>query len=924
MNFKKASLAILAFLLSSTLLVTCSLNGLAIKGDTGDTGATGATGAQGLPGVQGIQGPVGPQGPIGPAGPQGLTGEVGPAGPRGPRGFDGEDGNSYDSSVLNPLQIGSGEIESLVNPVDSDFIEIDGLLDYLAFANADYDTEIYEGADSNPDVNNYWYGTEFVLTSSLDFSDFNVIIAGSPNHLHELDFWVVSQLILARANDNYESKFTGLINNLINPALERATAVDPNPGLNWNDITSVLTGEYSLDETDPMAPVTSFNVSGSNVTGSSTVLYFDEDDDDAGLYFYDDTNDNFIHIHLVFMEDFMIGFNQEMAFTGHFDGGNYSIYNFAIYAHDRAYYLDDDADPSNDYTEIGLFYRPINLAISNLEINNIYLENTGVFESEQPYDFVGIIAGRTFEGLVIENLEITGVSLEGRDFVGGLVGIAENGIDIGGEIKINNLDIIGFEGMSSINGNINVGGIFGAVSSMANPDEIDYEFAYEKIDLNDIYIANLEIEGYEGVGGVAGFINVNNFSINNSELSQITLSSELGDVGGLIGFARNSGPTLIINSLIYSITINNNNESNVGGLIGILESNESSLMIQDVIIESPTIYSFDSDSEILNEETLDDETDTYEDDETDNTGGLVGIIVGARLINVSNTHIIYANILAFDDEVGGFFGLITNEVLQVPVTTKQSTIIIKHSNFSGSIDADDQVGGFIGKLIGFGVILIDSSYTAVSTIADNHVGGFIGDLEIVGTATFEIINSYTEAYLLAGSGVGGLIGKLETFRAQGQFEITNSLAVSQTIADDDYAGLIGLIILDQLYDMFIIDVNNVIAIKVNQLEDTMYPIIGSEKVNDGTDDEPNYIYSEEEIALVTANNLFYIWDGNLDTLDLTYGAIPLLYSNLEQYFGNNFIFNKTWDFKSVWTDSVEGFPELRLNQHYSISPPPED
>ena len=880
MNFKKASLAILAFLLSSTLLVTCSLNGLAIKGDTGDTGATGATGAQGLPGVQGIQGPVGPQGPIGPAGPQGLTGEVGPAGPRGPRGFDGEDGNSYDSSVLNPLQIGVDPIPFYTDSQDLDeFTPIDGLLDYLAFANANYDAEFF-GIDN--DIPNPWYGDKFKLVDDLDFSIFED--DGGIYNSHLLNSWLVRELLGVKTVDGYDPKYFGLIDESINFALTRETS----PTLDWNNIESYVVGE--------LIDATTFEVSGTPQTGSSDIMYINSSTSE--LYYFDGSE--FIHIHIIFMEDFMIGLNN-IPFVGHFDGGDYSISNFFIYAGERPYYIDTNNDITDDYTQLGLFFEPAYLTVSNLTISNIELINTGDLDST-PYPFVGSLAGVTYGNLVIENVVVQKFDLTGSNHVGGLVGLVNSdseAIDIdtnesNNYLVVNNVSVkTSFYDDAQVTGLFYAGGLFGSIGAYSNDlENLDGEFG--DITLYDVNGLGVVVGATEYAGGISGLTSALELKVINTEMYSLSLYTDSGEVGGMFGYVYNSGPTLIVNGDIENINVVNNDDQNVGGLIGRLESNESSFFVQHITLQDPNIVSRDDYS--------------VDNDSSDNIGGLVGSLIGARLISISNTHLFDGNISAVDDFVGGFIGYVENYFIIDDMDLKKSSIIIKHSSYSGYIDADDESGGLIGGAFDFGTIFIDSSYVSIMFDADDNLGGFIGKMEMVTTSNFKIINSFADLVVIGDDAVGGFIGSLFTLISQGNFEITNSYVSAYLIDyDERVGGFIGEIYANQIYDMFIINLNNSLATVTHN--STHYgQIIGMEV--DGDNNNP-----ESEVVLVKANNVFYEWNGDFDTLDLTYGAFPINTEEFTDYFLINFIFKDVWNFETVWEQSqlFGGRPVLILN-----------
>ena len=868
MNKKKILLTLSALMTSSLLLGSCT---------TGVVGSSGAVGPQGARGEQGLVGPSGPQGvpgavgPQGPAGPSGPAGPIGPAGPRGQRGLDGADGNTYDSSVLNPLQIGVNmENLTILPAVDNSFIEISSMLDYLAFANADYNDEFLTGAVSDDTVNP-WYGENFVLTVDLDFSIFDDASNVYEENNHNLNRWLVEGLFDLKAavavgtNLDYAPKYWGLIDNLLNPALDRE-----NVGFNWYELTEVV-----------IESLADFG------TGAANKLYINEETDE--LYYFSNNgtpdnpnDDDFEHIHLVFMEDFMIGFNGS-RFTGRFDGGDNEIENLYIYGGLRPYYVDINSDISNDYVSLGLFFEPTDLSVSNLDITNIRLINVGSLE-ETRYSYVGVIAGEAFNDLAIENVNIESIDLVGNDYVGGLVGVLSGSDD---DIVINNLIITGSESNSSIDGVYYVGGLFGEVLT----DGSVLNSPYGSILINEVDINYLNVIGREYFGGLAGAIDVNDLKVLNTSFEGLSIENEYDNsdnknyIGGLFGRVDNLGPSLFVNidiiNLVVELTVFDvENYYNVGGLIGYLLSDNSSLIIQNVNFDSLILAA----------------------DNADYLGGLIGNAKDTRLISISNTHLVNASINFSNDNVGGFIGRVSNTE-----TNFETNLIIKHSSVNGLIDGDDYVGGFIGQISDFASILIDSSYVSAVFDGDDELGGFFGQINLGSTSSFKIINSFADIAIIdADEPVGGFIGELQTFNSSGNFEITNSYIHGEfDDHDSDTAAIIGDIILDQdPLTFYTINLNNV-YFNINYNDGSYKQLIGEENDDNALN----------EVLFVNTNNVFYKWDGDLDTLELTYGAKPILESNFQDYFGENFLFKNTWNFQSVWELNDNNQPVLILNPH---------
>jgi hypothetical protein len=261
-----------------------------------------------------------------------------------------------------------------------------------------------------------------------------------------------------------------------------------------------------------------------------------------------------------------------------------------------------------------------------------------------------------------------------------------------------------------------------------------------------------------------------------------------------------------------------------------------------------------------------------------------------------------ASIKFANDFVGGFIGIVSTYD-----TIFETNLIIKHSSVNGLIDGDDWVGGFIGRISDFASILIDSSYVSAVFDGDDELGGFFGQINLGNTSSFKIINSFADIAIIDADGpVGGFIGELQTGNSSGNFEITNSYIHGEfDDHDSDTAAIIGEIKLDQVpLTFYTINLNNV-YFNINYNDGSYKQLIGYE--NDDND--------LNEVLFVNTNNVFYKWDGDLDTLELTYGAKPILESNFQDYFGENFLFKNTWNFQSVWELNDNNQPVLILNPH---------
>ena len=177
--------------------------------------------------------------------------------------------------------------------------------------------------------------------------------------------------------------------------------------------------------------------------------------------------------------------------NGSFDGGGYTIYNLKITRPD-----------GND--NVGLFAK-LEGSIENLTINGVDID-AGTNNN------VGALIGKGGYGVeLISNCHVIfnqGSKITGKDYIGGLVGYAENS-------KIIDCNVISNINETVIIGNNKVGGMVG--------------FLYDALFSNCHIQAN--IAGTQGVGGIAGQA----YSIKNSSYKGILSGSSF--VGGIAGFA---------------------------------------------------------------------------------------------------------------------------------------------------------------------------------------------------------------------------------------------------------------------------------------------------------------------------------------------------------------------------------------------------
>lgn len=167
--------------------------------------------------------------------------------------------------------------------------------------------------------------------------------------------------------------------------------------------------------------------------------------------------------------------------------------------------------------------------ISNLHINDSSKEYIGLF-------------GSTSTTSLIKNLHLTNVDLEGKNYVGGLIGY--------GRGDVSNVSVQG-----KVKGNNNVGGVLGTSNSGNHSQFNSLQHLISSVNVTGV--------GYS-VGGLIGNLGISNLS------SSYSVGSVIGDsrVGGLIGSADSGLPSKPTNIKKSYATGSVSGTSEVGGLVG--------------------------------------------------------------------------------------------------------------------------------------------------------------------------------------------------------------------------------------------------------------------------------------------------------------------------------------------------------------------
>lgn len=230
-------------------------------------------------------------------------------------------------------------------------------------------------------------------------------------------------------------------------------------------------------------------------------------------------------------------------------------------------------------------------------------------------------------------------------------------------------------------------------------------FSYVLGNISNLVIEDLWINGYIGVGGVAGALDG---WIVNCSVEGIVFDS-YNHVGGIVGSMSSTGRVI---SSSVNITVVGD-PTNFGGLVGLLSGE---------IYNSSSIIFIDSSSGYC-------------------VGGAIGQIDTASSF-VDNCNTSGSIVLAGGSNVGGFVGCqwggeINNSFSDVLISTDADTVggfagdsdsisSIYNSHAIRNVSGANTVGGFVGTLWDYGIIY--NSYATGNVSGDSNSGGFAGYL----------------------------------------------------------------------------------------------------------------------------------------------------------------------------------------------------
>ena len=396
-----------------------------------------------------------------------------------------------------------------------------------------------------------------------------------------------------------------------------------------------------------------------------------------------------------------------------------------------------------------------NSTMANLKLSIIDSQNTG--NVKVGTHRAGGIIGRAYDATFM-NVTNSG-KIEGRNELGGLVGL-------GSKINVTNSSNVA----EIISETYNAGGLIGYVN---NQTVIDNCYNSGKVQ------GNLNITGYNGVGGLVGVWTGRDSEIKNSEN---TLTAEIigASAGGAIGYT-NGGEITITNFENYGKIVGSplylyNNLRGTGGVIGMSAGAGSKIKIidslnQGIVLGSivggavgnaygTSIYTIDNftnqtdlifNGQIASDLTEEEETlyqipDGYLNSEENISTKYVGGIFGYN--NALTTVIDSINdgkISTYGNYVGGLSG-------------NMLRIESKISNFTNNKDitGNNYVGGIVGQARG-----VYSNVVQMGNVEGrgNYVGGIIGSAYSV---TLKGVKTSDAKSVNGVSYVGGLIGYANT------------------------------------------------------------------------------------------------------------------------------------------------------------------
>ncbi|MBZ3936434.1 beta strand repeat-containing protein [Methanimicrococcus blatticola] len=466
------------------------------------------------------------------------------------------------------------------------------------------------------------------------------------------------------------------------------------------------------------------------------------------------------------------------------------------------------------------------------EIKSTSVENLKVTGSES----VGGIIGFTFNpnlnvsnligpSVVIggnQNLGKPSVTVNGKNYVGGMIGKAESNrtskieIDnpivqnvsvtgiytekedgnntgglIGGSTGINNFNVLAGEFYDIyIKGNSNIGGLVGYLVL----DDVGNGKTFTTRENNAaLYIKNITIEADTFTGGVVGkYIYVSNdndrIAVENAKIENLNVVTVGSYVGGVFGIATNTNDkeTGVGKSTITKVTVNdsilNGGNGDVSGIVGAGDY----VVIDLVFVNNSTLTGVTGVGGIagrFNNSSISEAVVTDSNISGNYTFG--GIIGFGKDSNIDHTSFEDGYIKTRGDpstNIGGLVGQMEN--------SEVVNSIAKYKLENNFVSITTRLGGAVGNLE------VDSKIDNVTVILEsnlagnNSIGGIAGNQQynsVINNSTFEFNGEYS---IIGCNSVGGIAGA-----SRGTiFNVTNSGNISASNGSGLYNGNVGGIV----------------------------------------------------------------------------------------------------------------------------------
>lgn len=362
----------------------------------------------------------------------------------------------------------------------------------------------------------------------------------------------------------------------------------------------------------------------------------------------------------------------------------------------------------------------------------------------------------------INNLKLENANIIGRNYVGGVVGIATT--NEGASVFINN-HVTGV-----VKGKNTVGGLIAFNSNNNGSTSIKDSSS------------NANVSGYTNVGGLVGQINLDaaNVLVEQSHVDGTTQVVNIAaetkqNIGGLIGLVQvNAGSQFNLNnSQVAGAVSSTRLSSYLGGAIGQIVSSYGGA-------SSITIDQVQTGGAVSNTST------------SSSTGGLIGGVAlqgGNRFDLIDSSA---SGAVSGGSSTGGLIGGASAEGAGAA-----TELTLNHSYASGDVSGSNNVGGLIGATLAYGdgalLELNNGTYAAGNVNGQNQVGGLIGSSSAYYNGEHRIVDSYATGNVSSGdlnSATGGLIGRNDSYFGLTN-HIDNSHASGNVTGGSNVGGLIG-------------------------------------------------------------------------------------------------------------------------------------